>query len=124
MTKIHRAPQKTFQIKDDIYGQDISVIIGCEDIFKKWLKRNNIRYEESMNYAETGQVDVGTHILYYVRLHQFENTPVEMSTAVHELLHITFLVFENIGFKFDYGNTEPMNYYLEMIYKDFLRKVY
>ncbi len=122
--KVYKAKQRIFNLDDSIYCQDIRVIVGDEDYFKKWLKKNNIKYEEQKFYAETGEVNMGTHDMFYVRLRCFGNTPLDMATAIHELLHVTFRVFNNIGFKFDYDNTEPMNYYLEMLAKDFYIKIF
>lgn len=49
---------------------------------------------------------------------------MNMAVAAHEILHVALRVMHNIGFEFSYDNTEPLNYYFEMLYKDFLEKVY
>lgn len=122
--KHYHARHRTFALTDKIYGQDITVIIGEEELFERWCKRNNIIYDQSRNYAETGEVEIPTHNIYYIHLPSFCNIPMNMAVAAHEILHVALRVMHNIGFEFSYDNTEPLNYYFEMLYKDFLEKVY
>ncbi len=124
--RTYKANDRIFELTDNIYCQDITIIIGGEDIFKKWCKKKNVKFEESNLYAETGEVSADGKLssFFYVRIPKFENCSLDMAIAAHEILHATFRVMKAVGFKFKYGNTEPINYYFEMLYKDFLEKIY
>lgn len=50
--KHYQARHRAFALSDKIYGQDITVIVGEEELFQKWCKRNNIVYDQTRNYAE------------------------------------------------------------------------
>lgn len=119
-----KAKEKTFGLTDNIYGQDITVIIGDDKRFKGWCKKKNVKHDQSNLYAETGEIRGGSELFFYIRIPKFENCSIDMAIAAHEILHATFRVMKSVGFKFKYGNTEPLNYYFEMLYKDFLEKVY
>lgn len=122
--KRHKARHRTFALADKIYGQDITVIVGEEELFQRWCKKNEIAYDPTTGYAEMGEAKDDTHNIYYIHLPSFENIPMNMAVAGHEILHVAFRVMHNIGFEFSYDNTEPLNYYFEMLYKDFLEKVF
>lgn len=117
---IKKLHNKIFKIKDEIYWFDIWLIVGDKEYYKEYLKRRKIIYEESGNRGgETIVTDIGI----FVWIPRIDFTSSNYGILGHELLHVAFRVMEQIGFKFDYGNTEPINYYFEHLMTDTLWKL-
>lgn len=117
---------KTFALEDKIYHSWTDVIIGDDDYFKKFLKKNGIEGDEiNLNWqAETGtfQDQDGRIKGYYIRIPEIDFTKDNYCTIVHELTHLSMRVLDAAGVKYDTNNQEPLAYLIEMFFSDFLTK--
>ena len=114
MKKFHN---KTLTIKEDTYNIPVTLIIGDYSYYdKKVANKFNIERSEQKNFgAETRWVKANNGGEIIIWMPRIDFTSANYGTLAHELLHATFLIMENIGFKFDYNNTEPINYLFDSL---------
>lgn len=117
---------KHFVIKDGVYNSCSDIIIGDNDFFIKFLKRNKINgHKINPSWcAETGVFynNNGSLAGNYIRLPNISFTNEDYKTIVHELSHLTFNILKQVGVKYGANNQEPYAYLLESLLGKFLEK--
>jgi len=117
---------KTFIVKDNIYNFDLIIIIGDEEFYHKHLKNKyklDMGKQQKNKGGESFVMKYNDKIGSVVWMPRLNFTSVNYGILGHELLHIALNVMQKIGFKFNYNNTEPLNYYFEYLMTETLWKL-
>ncbi len=121
------------KIKDKYYEQNIWVIVGEKELFKKYVSRKYKMPDLSWidekgrdGDAKTITLQHGEAVHTIVWIVTFKWKVFEMGLLVHELLHVVTKTLKDIGFKFSEDSEEAYTYYLQTLTQDVfwkLRKV-
>lgn len=106
-----------------MYNFDLVLIVGdkqyYENYCKSWLKLKDETKSDNQG-GETFLMEKNKIPYSVVWLPKIDFTSTNYGVLGHELLHVALNVMKFIGFKFDYDNTEPINYYFEYLYTETL----
>ena len=108
---------RTFKIVENMYGVPVTLIIGDYDYYNKTIKKkfNVTDLEKRYSGGETQWIKQGGNFEIFVWMPEITFHSANYGTLAHELLHVAFLIMKNTGFKFDYDNTEPINYLFDFL---------
>jgi hypothetical protein len=115
---------KSFKIFIDIYNINIILYVGDYDWYQNKIAKMGVAKEEQVNYGgESFVADFEGINISVIWMPEITFTCENYSILAHEVLHISFRNMQSIGFKFDYDNTEPINYLFGGIYEKILRRL-
>ncbi len=107
-----------------MYNVPLIFIVGDYDYYQKICRKVGLEKLEQCNYGgESLMIQRDDDFLSIVWIPRLTFTTVNYGVIVHELLHVSFRVMEKVGFKLDYNNHEPINYYLEYLLVKSLEKL-
>ncbi len=115
---------KVKKIKDEMYKRDIFLITDFES--KKFYKKfNEVVFTETLDdffrgYTLEGRKKNGGGI-WFIILNKHEDDFELKCTLIHELFHLTLMIAEYNGFEITKESDEPLAYYNEHLYKQFIK---
>ncbi len=107
-----------------MYNVPLIFIVGEYDYYRKVCHKIGFDISEQHNYGgESFMIQRDNDFTNIVWIPRLDFTTINYGAIVHELLHASFRVMEKVGFKLDYNNCEPINYYLEYLLIKALEKL-
>lgn len=120
--------KKLVHIKDPVYGGEIYVLSACTQtevstmIAKLAPKWTGCKKFEGVGCAwEFGADDGAENNTFLIATKKHPTTPYGISILVHELLHVTQQMLDNVGMKMNNETVEAYCYYLDSLVRDVLK---
>lgn len=115
-------------IKDPVYGGEIYVLSACTQLNVNWaIKKIAPKWTGCLKFEgvgctwEFGPVDGAEGNTFLVATRENPTTPYGISILVHELLHVTHQILDNIGMSMNNKTVEAYCYYLDSLVRDVLK---
>lgn len=121
---------KVIKVKDPLYGQNITAILGCtHKQLENYLssKYNYTLDREDHASGEQFAISCNVHAgekRFFVWTQGSASNWLEVGVLAHETLHLTFSVLEHVGMQKSEESEEAFTYFFEEIFCNVLKKLY
>ena len=113
-----------FTLHEGLFRQSVKVLIGTQDDFNKFMKRN-YKYEVGSDNFDGLFVSLpkGEFESHFIYLKYFPETPYSIGVLCHEVLHFVFHICTNSGIKKHKHSEETYTYLHQQLIEKALEKI-